>query len=100
LARINSNPSEKTKRIDRENPETMLVEGEHTEQLCKVSIPDRKLQGTLYLSNYKLLFKPTTVLLKDCLRFTMPFGEIAKVQEHSDKEFTLWLKDERSFKFS
>jgi hypothetical protein len=38
--------------------------------------------------------------LKDCLRFTMPFGEITKVQEHSDKEFTLWLKDERSFKFS
>lgn len=52
------------------------------------------------MSNYKLLFKPTNTLLRDCQRFIVPFGYIDKVQENSDKEFTVLLKDDRVFKFT
>lgn len=100
LAKLNENPSEKIKSIDRENPMTLNVAGEIAEQRCNVSISDKKLNGTLYLSNFKLLFKPTNVLLKDCQRFLVPFGYIDKIIDNSDKEFTLVLKDERTFKFT
>lgn len=60
--------------------------------------------GDIYLSNFKIFFKPNGVKVEDCQRYVIPYGYISKLQENSNSEktsgtITVTCKDERSLKF-
>lgn len=45
----------------------------------EISLNNSQIEGYIYLSNYKLMFKPSKLKVADCLRFTVPYGYITKI---------------------
>jgi hypothetical protein len=81
------------------------VPGERLEQHYTVKeVTKINIIGVLYLSNYKILFKPNGTKLHECLKYTIPYGYITKINEKTNSDKTdcvlsLTCKDERTFKF-
>jgi hypothetical protein len=62
-----------------------LVAGEVAEcRLMVKEVSKNQLIGELFLSNFKLLFRPHGYKRSECLRFNLPYGYITKVQESSN----------------
>lgn len=65
---------------------------------------NQQILGDLYLSNYKFVFRPNGTKPGDCLKYSVPYGYILKLQESSNSDktnclITVTCKDERVFKF-
>jgi hypothetical protein len=68
--------------VDPEDPVSMLVPGERLEQQYTVKeVTKINIIGILYLSNYKMLFKPNGYKLHECLKYTVPYGLITRINE-------------------
>ena len=86
-------------------PQEDLVFGEVAEcRLMVKEVSKQPLIGELFLSNFKLLFRPNSFKKSECLRFILPYGYISKVTESSNDaktqcSITLTSKDERILKF-
>lgn len=86
-------------------PQEDLVQGEVAE--CRLMVKEvTKLQliGELFLSNYKVLFRPNGYKQSECAKFCLPYGYITQVQSSSNElktqgTITLTSKDERVLKF-
>lgn len=88
------------------NPiEAIFVKGEKLE--CKYNLKEvsqSNLIGDLFLTNYRLIFKPNGTKLDECMRYSVPYGVIQKLQESSNTDktscsITVTCKDERVMKF-
>ena len=86
-------------------PQEDLIENEVAEcRLMVKEVSKQQLIGELFLSNYKLLFRPNSFKKNESLRFILPYGYISKVSESSNDaktqcSITLTSKDERVLKF-
>lgn len=64
----------------------------------------QNVQGDLFITNFKLLFKPQGVRIEDCGLYSVPYGAIQRLVESSNTDrlkcaITIFCKDERFFKF-
>ena len=83
----------------------VLLPGEKADSL-KFAIKEvstKTVLGQLFRTNYRLIFKPNDLKLQDCRRWSIAFGQIAKINAiNSDKSpchMFITCKDERQFKF-
>ncbi len=84
--------------------EANFVKGEKLEQKYEVKEASKDQIGSLYLTNYRLIFLPNGKQFDESLQFQMPWGVIQRMQEKSNTDkmkcsVELTCKDERVVKF-